>query len=99
MFESVRMDAFTLHRGYNEDMSSHSVTLDEKHFRVVQEKARGIGKTPEEYLQALIDTDGVDEMLAPVRQKFAESGMSEDQLSDFLEDIKHRRRQERRKTG
>jgi hypothetical protein len=88
--------AFMPYRGYSKGVSSYSVTLDEKHFRAVREKARAIGKTPKEYLQALIDTDGVDEILAPVRRKFAESGMSEDQLSDFLEEIKHRRRQERR---
>lgn len=41
----------------------------------------------------------LDEVLAPVRQQFARSGMSEDDLSDLLEAAKHRRRDARRRDG
>lgn len=80
-------------------MSAHSIILDDKHFSAASQRANALGKSLEEYLQALIDADGIDEILAPARQAFAESGMSEDQLSDFLEDAKRRHREERRKLG
>ena len=52
-------------------MATHAVTLDEKHFRAVEEKARALGKTPEQYLAALIDADrSFDEILQPAREGF-----------------------------
>jgi hypothetical protein len=61
-----------------------TVKLDVPHFRVVTEKARLLGKTPEQYLQALIDADGrsFDEILAPARQGFA--SMSDDELDGLF---------------
>jgi hypothetical protein len=53
-------------------MSVHAVTLDEKHYRAVEDKARALGQTPEEYLQSLIDADSrtFDEILEPARRGF-----------------------------
>jgi hypothetical protein len=58
-------------------MSIRTVALDEQHFRIAEDKARAMGKTPEQYLQALIDADSrsFDELLAPIRSGF-------DQMSD-----------------
>jgi hypothetical protein len=43
-----------------------------------------------------VTAPSLEETLTAVRQRFAESGMTEDQLSDLLEDEKHAMRQERR---
>jgi hypothetical protein len=37
----------------------------------------------------------LDEVLAPLRQEFEESGMTEDELTDLLEQTKHEARAER----
>jgi hypothetical protein len=65
-------------------MSIHPVPLDEEHFRVAEEKARAIGKTAQEYLQALIDADSrsFDEILEPARRGF--DSMSDSELDDLL---------------
>jgi hypothetical protein len=62
-----------------------SITLDESHFKVVSDKARAAGKTPEQYLQDLIDADNqsFDEILRPVRQGF--DSMADDELDDLLD--------------
>lgn len=62
-----------------------TVTLDEAHYRRAVEKARSLGKTPEQYVQELIDADGrtFDDILAPVREGFA--SMSDDELDDLFE--------------
>jgi hypothetical protein len=69
--------------------------------RKLKAKAAAIGKDAADYAAELIEDaitqPSLDEMLAPVREQFARSGMGEDELSDFLEDAKHRRRVERRK--
>jgi hypothetical protein len=61
------------------------VALDEQHFRVAEENARAMGKTPEQYLQALIEADSrsFDEMLGPVRSGF--DSMSDDELDSLLD--------------
>jgi hypothetical protein len=64
--------------------------------RKLKAKAAAIGKDAADYAAELIEDavtqPSLDEMLAAVREKFSRSGMSEDELSDFLEDAKHRRR-------
>jgi hypothetical protein len=66
-------------------MSNRTVALDESHFRVAEENARALGKTPEQYLQALIDADSrsFDEILGPVRNGFDQ--MSDDQLDSLFQ--------------
>ena len=66
-------------------MSTHAVTLEEKYFRVVKEKARALGKTPEQYLQALIDADSrsFDDILKPVRRGFDK--MSDKETDSLIE--------------
>jgi hypothetical protein len=72
-------------------MPSHAVSLDEKHFRVAEEKARALGKTPDEYVRQLIDIDllsdqSFDQLLAPVRKGFEH--LSDVQLEALFADAK-----------
>jgi hypothetical protein len=66
-------------------MSTRALMLDEEHFRAVEKKSRTLGKTPEQYIHALIDADrrSFDELLQPVRQGFDHVTDAEvDELSD-----------------
>jgi hypothetical protein len=66
-------------------MSTRAITLDEKHYLAAEEKARALGKTPEEYLHTLIDADSrsFDEILQPVREGFGQ--MSDEDIDDLLD--------------
>ena len=61
---------------------STSVLLDKRHFLTVAEKARELGKTPQTYIESLIDAAALtfDEILLPVRKGFAGSGVTEEEL-------------------
>jgi hypothetical protein len=66
-------------------MAGHSVQLDDEHYRAAETTARSLGKTPEQYVQALIEADSrsFDEILAPVRGGFEKMGDGElDELLD-----------------
>lgn len=57
---------------------------------VLEEKARNQGKDVAEYVENLIEKDvdrrkTLDEILAPLRKDFAESGMTEDALDELIE--------------
>ena len=57
---------------------------------VLEEKARNQGKDVAAYVENLIEKDidrrkTLDEILAPVRKDFAESGMTEDDLDELIE--------------
>ena len=57
---------------------------------VLEEKARNQGKDVAAYVENLIEKDidhrkTLDEILAPVRKNFAESGMTEDELDELIE--------------
>jgi hypothetical protein len=74
-------------------MSTRSVILDEEHFRVAEAKARVLGKTPEQYLQALIDADSqsFDDILEPVRRGF--DSMSDSEIDDLFDRARKAARQ------
>jgi hypothetical protein len=61
------------------------------------EKARSFGIDTATYairiLRSAAAEPTLDEVLAPVRKKFAESGMTEDELADVLEREKHAARE------
>ena len=61
-----------------------TITLDETHFRTASDKAQALGKTPEQYIQALIDSDSrsFDEILKPVRAGF--DSMSDAEIDDLF---------------
>lgn len=69
----------------------------------LKQRAAASGKDIADYAAQLIEeavtTPSLDDVLAPIREHFAQSGMNEDQLSDFLEEAKHRRRVQRRKAS
>jgi len=78
------------------------VTLDEKHSRVAARAARELGTTAEQYVHQLIDAANLtfDEVLAPVRQGFRESGVTEDELDDAVNEARkviHAKRQKGRR--
>ncbi|MDB5302095.1 MAG: hypothetical protein JWO87_3758 [Phycisphaerales bacterium] len=79
-----------------------TVTLDDQHFKVATEKARELGTTPERYICSLIDaaTLTFDEILAPVREEFRKSGVTEEELDDAVTEARNAiRRQARRSSG
>jgi hypothetical protein len=59
-----------------------TLTLDDRHFKAAAKRAKELGKTPEIYIESLIDaaTMSFDEILAPVRKGFKESGATEEEL-------------------
>ncbi|MDQ3322336.1 MAG: hypothetical protein M3525_07890 [Acidobacteriota bacterium] len=57
---------------------------------ILEERAKGNGKDIAEYIESLIEQDidkrkTLDEILAPVRRNFAESGITEDELDELIE--------------
>ena len=76
-------------------MSAQTVTLQItglqlETFNAVSTKAREAGKTVEEYLRGMIESDvraerSLSEILEPIRQSFDQSGMSEEELDDLFE--------------
>ena len=65
---------------------STTLTLDKRHFQAAAQKARELGKTPQTYVQSLIDaaTLTLDEILSPLCKGFAASGVTEDQLDEAV---------------
>jgi hypothetical protein len=63
-----------------------TVTLNERHFKAAAKKARELGKTPGRYIESLIDAAAMsfDQILAPVREGFRKSGVSEEELDDAV---------------
>ena len=63
-------------------------------------KAELVGQALTDYAADVLERaarlPSLDEILAPVRAEFEASGMSEDELADYLEEVKHEARQERR---
>jgi hypothetical protein len=47
-------------------------------------------------LERAVSKPTLDEVLAPLRDEFEHSGMTEDELTELLEDAKHEARAERR---
>jgi hypothetical protein len=64
---------------------STTIILDEKHYKTVVESAKSMGKTPEQFLHALIDAHArtFDEILEPARKGF--EAMSDDSLDGLLD--------------
>ena len=66
----------------------------------LQKKARDNGFEFNVYLEKLIEKDidrtkTIDEILAPMRQEFEESVMTEDELDEFIEEIREEVYQEK----
>lgn len=70
--------------------------------KALEEIGRSKGQTGEEFARTLIEAELLslktfDEILAPVRQSFRESGMTEDELDALVEEAREKVRQERSK--
>jgi hypothetical protein len=66
----------------------------------LEARAAATGTAPEKLaLEAIrrqiVADDALDRTLAPIRQAFADSGMTEEELSELLEEEKHAMRRER----
>lgn len=77
-----------------------TVTLRREVEETLARRASESGLAIEEYasqlLTAAVSVPTLDQILAPVRRRFQESGMTEEQLADLLEEEKHAMRAERR---
>ena len=76
---------------------STAIILDERHFETALAKARELGTTPEAYVQSLIDaaTLTFDDILAPVRESFRQSGATEDELDAAVTEARKAIRRDR----
>lgn len=84
-------------------MSIH-VEIPEPLAGQVAQAAKTQGKTPEDVVLETIQTRfnafaRLDELMAPVRQRIAELGETEEDVVEFFEKVKHEKRQERRMAG
>jgi hypothetical protein len=63
-----------------------TVNLDKRRSKAAAREARELGTTPEGFVELLIDaaTMTFDELLAPVRDSFARSGVTESELDDAV---------------
>ena len=75
---------------------------DEAAARLCEEASRN-GVAPDNYAASLLEEallrPRLAQSLAEVHRRFKASGMSDDELGDFLEDEKHAARSERRAAG
>jgi hypothetical protein len=67
-----------------------TITLDKRRYKAAVDKAREMGKTPEMLIASLIDaaTLSFDQVLAPVRNGFAKSGVTEDELDEAVNEAR-----------
>ncbi|MBK8269181.1 MAG: hypothetical protein IPK83_13090 [Planctomycetes bacterium] len=69
---------------------------EERLRRRAQANGEDVAVCAAQLIQEALREPSLDEVLAPVRKAFEESGMTEDELSDLLEREKHAMRAERR---
>lgn len=67
-------------------------------------RARAAGVDLSTYVAALVEETtkpplSLHEISGPIANDFANSGMTDDELGDFLEEVKHEMRAERRRTA
>jgi len=67
--------------------------------RRVADLAEKTGKPWGDVLEQAIDSLSIDDLITPVRATFVKSGITDDELGNFLETEKHAARKERRATG
>ena len=70
-------------------LSLRDIGLGSAQVRAVAKRARQQGKSPSEYLRALVERDLIaassfDEVLRPIRAGFARSGVTQDQLDAIV---------------
>jgi hypothetical protein len=78
--------------------------LPETVIQGVSDRAKAVGTTAEEYVRYLIEEDlsssslNLRVLFAPVREQIKESGTSEDELTEFLEEAREEVFQKNRDT-
>jgi hypothetical protein len=69
-----------------------TISLPRNLSNALAERARRSGRDAAEYVEDLIERDicnpSLDEMLAPFRQEFGDSGMTDDELDELVEEIR-----------
>jgi hypothetical protein len=67
-------------------MDTTTIVLDDRRFKAATKRAEELGTTPEDFINSLIDaaTLTFDEILSPVREAFAASGSTENDLDDAV---------------
>lgn len=69
----------------------------------LRQRASEVGQTPDSYaarvLADVVAMPTIDEILAPVRAEFAQTGMSEQELMDFGRDLLRKVREEKAAAG
>jgi hypothetical protein len=78
-----------------------AIMLDERHFKAATQAARELGTTPERYIESLIDAaqTSLDDILAPVREEFRQSGMTEDELDAAVNEARRAINSHARRAG
>ncbi len=78
-----------------------SIPLSAEAEAKLNEQAAAAGKDAARYaaeiVEAAVTKPTLDQILAPVREEFARSGMTEEELTTLIEEAKHEARQTRRK--
>jgi hypothetical protein len=71
---------------YHRVFMGSTVTIEKRHFMAAVKRARELGKTPEGYIESLIDaaTLTLDDVLAPARSSFRRGGATEEELDDAV---------------
>ncbi|MBL8864214.1 MAG: hypothetical protein KF873_00620 [Gemmataceae bacterium] len=71
---------------------SITIELSEASEKRLAECAARYGRTPEDFAAKVLDRElharSLDEVLAPFRQEVAESGMTEEEFGDFIQEIR-----------
>lgn len=76
------------------------ISIDAQLEALLRERAAAAGKDPSEYAAAVLERElrqqALDRLLAPVREAFDKSGMTDDELAEELERAKHAMRAEQK---
>jgi hypothetical protein len=70
-----------------------TIELSEPVKRQLAERAAKAGKSPESYVAEMVEREmshekTLDEILAPFRLSVAESGMTDEELNEFFQDVR-----------
>jgi hypothetical protein len=80
------------------------VDLDPKVEEALRKKASAQGTSFDDYVSGVLNKHvaqgpTIDEILEPVRREFEKSGMTEDQLDEFLNGVRQKVHEEKRSNG
>jgi hypothetical protein len=80
-------------------MTQITITLPNDVTAALEKKALADGESVAGYIESLLKKQvirpSIDEILSPFRQQFAESGMTEDELDEFVDEIREEIYQEK----